>query len=210
MKFLHEYFPQIYCINLDYRTDRWSECQEEFAKHNLIVKRFSAFDGKNLEKIEGLSPGKVGAIYSHREVIKFAKDNQFENILILEDDVEFDDNLNKMFFEFINEIPKNWDMIFFGANHSKNNIWMKEPLIEVSNHVYKIIRSYANHCYVVRHAAYDRLIEVLSKKDKPSDVLISDIQGELNCYLFRPHLAWQRASYSDIEEEFVDYTFLKK
>lgn len=210
MKTINEYYDNIFCINLDRRTDRWEECLIEFAKHNLNVKRFSAIDGVSLFGLPGLTKGNIGAIYSHRAVIQYAKDNNFENILILEDDVEFHNDINRIFFEFIQEVPCDWDMLFFGANHSENNIWMSEPLIKITDHVYKIIRSYANHCYVVRENVYDKLIEALSRKDKPNDVLVSDIQKEMNCYLFRPHLAWQRPSYSDLQEEFSDYSFLKK
>lgn len=209
MKTINEYYDNIFCINLDRRTDRWEECLIEFAKHNLDVKRFSAVDGISLSRLPGLTKGEVGAIHSHREVLQFAKNSKFGNVLILEDDVQFHDDINQMFFTFINEIPKDWDIIFFGANHSENNIWMREPLIKVSDHVYKIIRSYANHCYVVKNTAYDKLINALSREDKPNDVLVSDVQKELNCYLFRPHLAWQRPSYSDLQEKFTDYSFLK-
>lgn len=209
MKTLNDYYNNIFCINLDRRTDRWEECKNEFDKHHLKVKRFSAVDGNTLHGVPGLTKGNVGAIYSHKAVIQHAKDNKYENILILEDDVEFHDDMNQLFFKFIEEVPSNWDMIFFGANHSANNIWMTEPLIRVTEHVYKIIRSYANHCYVVRESAYNKLIEALSRKDKPNDVLVSDIQKEMNCYLFRPHLAWQRPSYSDLQEEFTEYSFLK-
>jgi GR25 family glycosyltransferase involved in LPS biosynthesis len=206
---LNDYYQNIFCINLDRRTDRWSECIDEFKKHNLQVQRFSAVDGNDLRSLPGLTKGNVGAIYSHRAVIQHAKDSNFENILILEDDIEFHDDMNKLFSEYIKELPSDWDMLFFGANHSQNNVWMVDPLIQVTDHVYKIIRSYANHCYVVKHTAYDKLIDALSRKDKPNDVLVSDVQKELNCYLFRPHLAWQRPSYSDLQEEFADYSFLK-
>jgi len=210
MKYINDYFSEVYCINLEKRVDRWKECEKEFKKHNLSVKKFSAIDGNLLYPIEGLNSGQVGAIHSHKSLIEYAKSNKLDNILILEDDVEFHDNLQELFSVFIEEVPKDWDMIFFGANHSENNIWMREPLIRVTNHVFKIIRSYANHCYAVKNTVYEKLIFTLEKKSKPSDVLVSDIQSELNCYLFRPHLAWQRPSYSDIEKKFTDYAFLKK
>jgi GR25 family glycosyltransferase involved in LPS biosynthesis len=210
MKTLNSYFDKIYCINLDRRDDRWGECLIEFEKHSIDVERFSAIDGKDLKSLSGLNSGQVGAIYSHMGVIQKAKESNLDNVLILEDDVEFHDNVNQMFFDYIENVPSDWDIIFFGGNHSENNIWMTEPLIPVTEHVYKIIRSYANHCYAVKNTVYDKLIEALSGKDKPNDVLISDIQKELNCYIFRPHLAWQSPSYSDLQEQFADYSFLKK
>ena len=55
MKTLNLYFDKIYCINLDRRDDRWEECIVEFNKHNLIVERYKAFDGKDLKSLSGLS-----------------------------------------------------------------------------------------------------------------------------------------------------------
>jgi glycosyl transferase family 25 len=210
MKLLNNYFNEIYCINLERRIDRWEECVEEFNKYDLNVKRYNAFDGKSLPRVKGLTPGNVGAIYSHRGLLQYAKNSEFENILILEDDVEFHKDLNSLFFDYIIEVPKDWDIIFFGANHSLNNQYMTEPLFKIKKHVYRIIKSYANHCYAVKNTAYDKLIESLSKNEnKPNDVLVSEVQCELNCYVFRPHLAWQRPSYSDLQEKFESYDFLK-
>ena len=32
---LKKYFDKIYCINLDRRTDKWSECESEFDKWGI-------------------------------------------------------------------------------------------------------------------------------------------------------------------------------
>lgn len=209
MSILNTYFKENHCINLDRRPDRWQESQIEFEKHKLDVKRFPAFDGKDLPTIPGLTPGNVGAIYSHRAVLQYAKDKNLSDIFILEDDVEFHEDLNDLFSEFIKEVPDDWDIIFLGANHSANNVWMTDPIFKVSEHVYKVVKVYANHSYAVKNTAYDKLIDSLSKEDKPNDVLVADVQKYLNCYVFRPHLAWQRPSYSDLQESFTDYKFLK-
>ena len=34
---INDYFDRVVCINLDRRTDRWAECVELFAKHDLRV-----------------------------------------------------------------------------------------------------------------------------------------------------------------------------
>ena len=70
MKTINSHFNNIYCINLDRRTDRWEECLIEFKKHSLDVERFSAIDGKDLKSLPGLNSGQVGAIYSHMGVIQ--------------------------------------------------------------------------------------------------------------------------------------------
>jgi glycosyl transferase family 25 len=205
---LNKFFEEIHCINLDRRQDRWQECQQEFEKHNLLVERFSAIDGKSLEKHPTLNPGQVGAIYSHRGVIELARAKNLENILILEDDVQFDENLNLKFSEIYNRIPDDWDIILFGGNHSLNNPWGRGELFFVDKNVYRITYSLALHCYAVKSTIYDRVFDVYHKMDKENDVLFAELQKDVNCYILRPHLAWQRPSFSDLCEEFSDYEFL--
>lgn len=217
MTTINDYFEKIYCINLDRRPDRWQECLEEFSIHNLEVSRFSGVDAKNIPEITenvnktpDLDIGYIGCCRSHRLIIESAKRDNFENILILEDDVKFDDSLNEVFSEFIQEVPDDWDILFLGANHALNNPWQRAPIIKISEHVYKLSFCYATHAYAVRKKAYDKIIECLLPENDKSDVLFSHAQTQLNTYVVRPHLAWQRESYSDILERNVYYEFLKK
>lgn len=205
---LNDFFQKIYCINLDKRKDRWEECLEEFSKFNLDVERFKAFDGKDLQSLSGLNDGQVGAIYSHRGVIQKAKESNLENVLILEDDVKFDEDLNIKFSEIYNRIPDNWDIILFGGNHIGNNPWAKGELIKVDENVFRVTHSLALHCYAVRNTVYDMSIEVLSKMNNTNDALFAEIQSKVNCYIIRPHLAWQRPSYSDLCELYSDHIAL--
>lgn len=215
-KTLNNYFEKIYCINLDRRTDRWQECLEQFSTHNLEVSRFSAVDAKNIPEIvekvnktPGLVLGSIGCGRSHRLILELSKKNNLDNVLILEDDVEFDDNLNQIFSKCIDDVPDDWDILFLGGNHSLNNIWQKEPVTKINDHVYKLVFCYATHAYAVRKKAYDKIIECLIKENDRGDVLFSHAQIQLNTYILRPHLAWQKSSYSDVEENFQYYEFLK-
>lgn len=216
IKNLNDYFQKIYCINLDRRPDRWQECLDQFSIHNLEVSRFSGVDAKNIPEImekvnrtPGLVFGDIGCGRSHRLIIEKAKKDNLDNVLILEDDVEFHDNLNEIFSESIQEVPDDWDILFLGGNHSLNNIWQKEPVTKISDHVYKLIFCYSTHAYAVRKKAYDKIIECLLLENNKGDVLFSHAQVQLNTYVLRPHLAWQRASYSDVQENFEHYEFLK-
>jgi GR25 family glycosyltransferase involved in LPS biosynthesis len=208
MKTLNDYFQEVHCINLDRRTDRWEECQIEFKKHNLKVERYSAFDGNNLTLLPGLNAGQTGAVYSHRGIVEYAKQKSLNNILILEDDVEFDDDINLRFSEIIDRVPDDWDMLLFGGNHSGNNPWSPGKLEKVSENIFKVTHSLALHCYAVKNTIYDRYVESLNKTGKTNDALVADIQQHINCYIFRPHLAWQRPSHSDLREMYVDMPFL--
>jgi GR25 family glycosyltransferase involved in LPS biosynthesis len=208
MTTLNNYFQEIHCINLKRRVDRWKECLEEFEKYDLKVNRYDAFDGNALSKIQGLNSGQVGTLYSHLGIVKYAKKSEIKNILILEDDIQFDKEINQKFLEIQSEIPEDWDMILFGGNHAENNPWSPGKLFKITEHVYKVTHSLALHCYAINHTIYDKVIDILSEKSYPADVLIANIQQNINCYIIRPHLAWQRPSFSDLREMYVDMPFL--
>ena len=82
---IFDYFDAIYCINLDKRPDRWEWVKKEFEKMGIEdkVKRFPAFD---------VNKKHVGCALSHRYIIKLAKENKYNNVLILEDDIYFNKN----------------------------------------------------------------------------------------------------------------------
>lgn len=205
---LNSYFDKIYCINLEGRKDRWKESLDEFKKHNFIADRYNAIDGKIVESLGRLSRGEHGCLLSHLNVIKKAKENNLSKVLVLEDDVEFSEDMTEKFFSYIQEI-KDWDIIYFGAYHALNNPYNPYPLIKITDHLYKTIHSVAAHCYAVNSTVYNALIEEISKKSKPLDDHHTEIQKKFNCFVIRPHLAWQRPSFSDIGEQYADYQFLK-
>jgi GR25 family glycosyltransferase involved in LPS biosynthesis len=210
MKFktLNDYFDKIYCINLNHRLDRWKDSLLEFKRHNLKVERYNAIDGKEVGSLGRLSRGEHGALLSHLNLMIECREKNLKNVLILEDDVEFSENFVEKFFSWINEI-EDWDIIYFGAYHALNNPYNAYPLVKKTEHFYKTVHSVAAHCYALNHTVYNDLIGEMSKKTNPLDEHHTVIQKKYKCYVIRPHLAWQRSSFSDIAEKEVDYTFLK-
>ena len=83
MKSPFDFFDEIYCINLERRTDRWKQCKSEFDKIGITDKliRFKAFDNKENPK--------KGCYDSHLSVIKLAYERKLKNVLIFEDNVAF-------------------------------------------------------------------------------------------------------------------------
>lgn len=195
---------KIYCINLDRRVDRWNECLEIFSKHNMNVERFSGIDGNpGYEKLNGATDGDIGCTLSHYELVKKLKSEGIKEALILEDDVEFSEDFDPDFLEFIvGYAPKDWDMIYFGGNH------VKEPT-PVNTIYSKVNHTYTTHAYIIRDTVYDKVIELHGQGQKQVDVYYSEIQKEYNCYITNKVWAWQRGSYSDIQNQYVNYEFLK-
>lgn len=199
---LNDFFDNIYCINLDKRSDRWEECLAQFEKHNLTVERFSGIDGSMIENNTKLADGELGVLKTHIELIKDAKEKGYKSILILEDDVEFIDNLNEKFFSIKNQIPNDWIMLYLGGNHVGG-------CLQISQNIYKLIHSYAIHAFAINSELFDLIINGLPKYKKPVDVFYAELQPLFPSYVIRPHLAWQRVSFSDIQGGIMNYDFLK-
>ena len=76
---LSEVFPLSYLVNLDRRTDRLKQANEEFDKLDFHPDRFSA--------IENANPA-AGCYLSHLEILKKARAKK-KSVLIFEDDIMF-------------------------------------------------------------------------------------------------------------------------
>lgn len=218
---LNNFVDKTYIINLDERKDRWETVQIELKKAGLFnYERFSAVKPlrKNLAEEEfnkmrlaGSDKEKYliaccGVKRSHIEIMKIAKKNRYNKILILEDDVVFHKDTNIIFDKAIKQIEENkldWDMLFLGAFH-------KTPFISLSENVCRITRSYAIHAYILKSTLYDFLIANAINSGKEIDVYYADLViPKYNCLCVRPHIAWQRAGFSDILQGFRDYEVLR-
>jgi glycosyl transferase family 25 len=201
---MNDLVKHIYCINLDRREDRWKESVREFEKHSMAVTRFRAIDGNihGIEKENGASDGDIGCTLSHLELVRELKANNIHYALVLEDDVTFIDNFNSFFSQFIFEVPEDWDMIYLGGNHVGD-------LTPVSDHVFKTTKTFTTHAYLIKNTVYDEVIRLHGQGKKQVDVYYAEIHEKYNCYVIRPHLAWQRESYSDIQGANVEYKFLR-
>lgn len=207
---LNNYFPEIFVINLDRRTDRMVQFISQAQRVNIeYSRRVSAIDVCDIEfknplNIDHFNPGDVACALSHKKVTELAKEMNFPYYLVLEDDVLFRDNFNELFEKYWKEVPEYWDMVYFGANHNGTN----PP--KVSENIVKVNGSFTTHAMVIKATMYDDLIRIWTDPQKQVDVLLSELHSKYNCYCFAPNLAGQRAGKSDILNRDVNYDFLLK
>ncbi len=187
---------KILYINLDYRTDRKQQFENEMKNMGLIdkVERFSAFRAEF---------GLTGCGYSHLAVLKLAKERGYKNVLIFEDDFEF--LVNKETFE------KQIDN-FFKTIDTFDVCMLSYKLPQYKDigneNVYKVIEAGTASGYIVNLIYYDSLIKLyednipLLEKTRDSfkyanDQIWKTLQPEGNWYAFKNRIGKQRASYSD-------------
>jgi len=204
-KKIFDYFDKTVCINLKRRSDRKDFFIKQSENYELgDFEFFEAIDGKEVytNYQTNLLPGELGILLTNKEIIKEAKQQNLSNILIVEDDCLFDETIND-FNNLIGYVPSDWDMIYFGGNHtsSSNNIKINDKIVRINN-------SFAIHCVAIKSILFDDILNLLEVYNRQIDVVYCDLQKKYNVYCFVPPLAKQKIDFSDIQNRIVDYNYL--
>lgn len=193
---LNDYFDRVAVINLDRRTDRMAQFESQTKDLGIDFVRYSAVDAQAF----GISPMNA-CRQSHHKVLTDAAADGVKRLLILEDDVEFKSKFNESFADVVATLPNDWQMLYLGSNSlSPVDIGIKG--------LWKSNAALTTHAYGVKAELFDTLIQVSSDERYPIDLAYSDLHPKLQVYACRPSLVGQMASFSDIENQFVDYKFL--
>lgn len=208
---LFDRFDKVYCINLDKRTDRLEKFQNQVVKYDLgSYTRISAVDGNTLkinDYTNRLNPGELGLVLTNLEIIRDAKKNQYNSILILEDDCSFSEEILKI-EDYFSKLPPNWDMIYMGGNHN-THMGVQGPLI-VNDKIIKLHSTYSTHLIGIKDTLFDQVENMISKYQEPLDVSYVKLQKTFNVYSFYPAIASQIVDFSDIQNKVTDYRWLIK
>jgi glycosyl transferase, family 25 len=200
------FFPYRVCINLDRRPERWKRMESRFAAFNLRpVERFPAVDGSKMPIPSNWpeSPGAYGCLQSHLSVVRKARAEGRESVLIIEDDVLLAEGFHEKFTARVQNLPENWDMLFFGCLHH-------DPPVPVASGIGKLRGSFSTFMYVVRHTVYDAFIRLNSRAKQAVDRNNTILQRLFHCYCFLPHLAWVDDSYSDAQGIYTNHWYIKE
>lgn len=208
---LNEYFDCVYVINLKRRSDRLEHITNQFKKIATNFKLIEAVDGSLIPTNKRVGngwnyKGVTGCAYSHKKVYQDALSNNFNSILIVEDDNVFSDNFIDEFNFFIQQVPSEWDILYFGGNHQ-----VKNKAINVN--VEKISHTLTTNCYAIKTKHLPFLIQHLPDNtldiEYPIDTLLTLIQQKSDCYAFKPKICWQLEDFSDIENKKQPIPFLR-
>lgn len=198
---INKIFDKTYVINLKKRPDRLVYIKEELKRVGINdYEVFEGVDGILLDYNTSLLKGEIGIHETHLRILKDAVKNGYKDILILEDDVVFTDEYETS-NELIENLPENWDFIYFGGNH----LYGKTPE-EHDDLFLKLNFTVALHCVGIRSNIFELLINSLEKdKNKQVDGIYASLHSKLNAFSPKKNIAKQRPDFSDIQNKFVDY-----
>ncbi len=121
---LRDYFDRVCLVNLDRRPDRLAECEKRFVPPAWPFKppeRVRAVDGQLVPWPTWWTQGggAWGVFRSHLGIIERCLNEEVANVLILEDDALPIDGFAEKAKTFLESLPKDWQLVYFGGqtNH---------------------------------------------------------------------------------------------
>ena len=132
-----------------------------------------------------------------------ARRSNVPSVLIFEDDAVLDADFQSKFASFSNEVPGDWDMLYFGALH-------KDEPVKISEHVGRITKANSTYAYALKNTVFDAFIDLNTRAEHVLDMNSYHLQERFNCYCFMPNLAWVEAEYSDVQNRLEHHWYLEK
>ncbi len=213
----NDFFDKIFIVNLDERKDRWDEIQKELNKFGVTnIERYSAIKPdvsdipinfyNKLVSPWKQSPkyiqGCMGCKMSHYNIVKLARERNYNKILILEDDMQFihdkEENIKELNTAITN-VPNNWHLLYLSGNHIHHPENIKE-------NIYKINHTLTTHAYAIHSNIFEYILETMMETGCELDnYYIEKIQQQGKSYTIKPGLATQSPSYSNVLHRRVDF-----
>ena len=194
----------VFYINLESRKDR--KIHAEFQLKSIGItsaSRFNAIKATN---------GAIGCSMSHLRCLEIAKQNNWDHILIVEDDITFKNpSLFAKQLNFFLDTHKVWDVVLIGGN-------VVPPYKQIDDTCIKVFSCQTTTGYMVKSHYYDILIEnykmgiqkLLREPEKhilyAIDKYWFQLQEKHLWYLIIPLTVTQREDYSDIEKKETNYS----
>lgn len=161
------------------------------AKNKLDESNIEEFEIQKNKIKNWVRPGYLATTFAHLELIQIAKNENWDNIVILEDDSICLNNFQNIIESYLKTIPNEWDLLFFGQNiqtwfhftkfrnvnfvsfdESKNATWIENP------------GGFSLPCYCINKSMYDKILNFYSKNYDVIDSFYYNIISSKECYDF--------------------------
>ena len=225
MSILNTQYQKIYVINLDHREDRMNHMKNLLNKYQVNYFRFPAINGKRRDiyhhwyrkmisnkKCKLKSPGSFGYLLSFFYILQDAISNNYEQILVFDDDVLFHQNIVQNLEQLA--LPINWKLIYYGACHQNHRLIPEKQML---NSEYFRVNDFqqlfgrgnidGSHMVGLHSSIYKELCHLIKTSLLPFDSgplksIYTKYPSE--CFVIYPYLAIQDLGDSDIQDNFSD------
>lgn len=138
-----------------------------------------------------LKLSEISLLLKHCWCLKNAKEKNYESIMILEDDVVFENNFVELFNSYKKQLPIDWDILWTGTCcnlHANKNS---------NKNIFKMNGSRCTHSFILSKNGIDKILKEIKNIDEAIDWYYNDIIERLNLnnYWAEPPLAYQSINY---------------
>jgi len=193
---------KIIYINMDARTDRRSALLQEFDRIGFPKDKIIRFPASSYNGCPN-----SGCLLSHANVLEMAYDMDLQNVLILEDDFVFIDDIQKIhadikaFFEL--NIP--WDVVMLTTCAAV----VSEPTNQLISRIsssgngagYLVNRSMMLELSTLFKSNVENLYSTKQHWVYQNDILWKTIMPSSQWYMFNHYLGYQKEGYSDLSQD---------
>lgn len=205
-------FDRIYCISLPESNDRWERTMLEFERagiHDRVQRIYANAPPSKLVPPNVRKHGQYGCTMSHLMMLGTALKEARGHILVVEDDFRFSDNIIEDTRNALDNIPSDWDMLYFGG----------QPVAAVkgvSGNVFRMGDVRGSYGYAIHkdriYELFQFVLNSMMKCDTDVDGIYDYILGNFskthNCYGVYPLLVLPIPAFSIIGNGHRDYEAL--
>jgi glycosyl transferase family 25 len=215
---LNSFFDHIYVISLSRATERhvhfknelegleysvmWGKDSKELNEQQLTRSNIynKELDIKNNRYNISMGLGAIACSWSHLLVYEDMLKNGYDKVLILEDDVVFNQDPISFIPEILNALPKDWELLYLGFTKNEPSQkytslkrsyyhflrffkWIELTHKEISNrfpkrvskHVYKAGYHDCTHSYGITASCAEKFIKLQTPISFPADHLLAHV-----------------------------------
>lgn len=196
-------FDALIYINLGHRLDRKRLLLQELECLEVPAEKIHRLDA-----VHDILNGHRGCAQSHCLALELAEKNQWNNVLILEDDMHFTaekEEVEQEVVRFFQVFKNAWDVFFLATNvfesHPTDHPAIARVVCAQCSHAYAVNRSYFHtlkSCFYEAYLAMQEDETFVDSLFKAIDQRWKELQPVGRWYIGKV-LGQQRRSYSDIE-----------
>lgn len=191
-------FDKIYIVSLIQNRDkRLLKLLDQLELYGVSADVFEAtYNDKN---------GAMGLRDTMIRLFTECLENNYDKVLVLEDDCLFVEDINKYMPLCLQQLPYKFDLFYLGAHVIK-------PFKKYSENLLILNGALSTHAIVYSKKAIEKILPMFIKQTlterniTPIDMMLCNkIVIDGNCYISYPFLAKQRNGFSDIQKMEIDY-----
>lgn len=169
----------------------------------LELRNSTSFGNFGMKHQKPLNNAIIEVTLQHFECYKRIVEQKLDKAVIFEDDVIFKKNFDRLFDQYIKELPSSFDVLYFGKgcghHHSPMTLIERIQNILGQKHLFRNVecRSRFSDSYLISYAAADNFLRNCFPFHLPIDWELNYLQSSLDMEIYwaEPTLTFQGSKY---------------